>query len=121
MTADSDRRLGLLFGVIGAVLLVVAAVVRFLLGVVFLATGHGYLGLGSLGESVLYLVVGLIVGFFAVLGRSRGTDRSLAIGIILIVLAIVGWLALGFGNSILALLGAVFTLISGILFLVAGR
>ncbi|MGA8541930.1 MAG: hypothetical protein WB947_00070 [Thermoplasmata archaeon] len=121
MTADSDRRLAFIFGALGAVLLVIAAIVRFFLGVVFVATGHGYLGIGSIGESVIFLVVGLVIGFFALIGRSRGTDRSLAVGVILVVLAIVGWVALGFGSSLLALLGAVFTLISGIIFLVAGR
>jgi hypothetical protein len=121
MSAYEDRRLALIFGVVGAVLLVVAALIRFLVGVVFLATGHGYLGIGSIGEAIIFLVVGLVIGFFAILGRSRGSDRSLAIGVILVVLAIVGYFALGFGTSILALLGAVFTLISGILYLVAGR
>jgi hypothetical protein len=121
LTADGDRRIALIFGVIAAVLLVADAVLRFLAGIVFFATGRGLAALGSADEAVLYLVVGLVIGFFAILGRSRGADRSLAIGIVLIVLAIVGWLALGFGGSVLAILAAVFALISGILFLVAGR
>ncbi len=121
VTADGDRRLGLIFGVVAAVLLVVDALLRFLVGIVFLATGRELAALGSADEAVIFLVLGLVIGFFAVLGRSRGADRSLAVGIILIVLAIVGWLALGFGSSLLAILAAVFTLIAGILFLVAGR
>lgn len=121
MTADGDRRLGLIFGVVAAVLLVVDALLRFLVGIVFLATGRELAALGSADEAVIFLVLGLVIGFFAVLGRSRGADRSLAVGIILIVLALVGWLALGFGSSLLAILAAVFTLIAGILFLVAGR
>lgn len=110
-----------MFGVLGALLLILAALVRFLLGVVFLATGHGYLGLGSITESVLYLVIGLVIGLFAFLGQQRGTDRAMLAGIVLIVLSIVGWFTLGFGGSLLALLGAVLTLISGIVFVVAGR
>lgn len=120
-TADGDRRLGMVFGVLGAVLLVAAAVVRFFVGVLFLATGHGIDALGSVNDAVIFLVVGLVIGFFAILGRSRGNDRSLVAGVILVVLAIVGWFALGFGSSVLAILGAIFTLIAGILFLVAGR
>ncbi len=121
MTADSDRRLALIFGVIAAVLLVVDALLRFLVGAIFLATGRELAALGSANEAVIFLVLGLVIGFFAILGRSREADRSLAVGIILVVLALVGWLALGFAGSVLALLAAVFTLIAGILFLVAGR
>jgi len=121
MSADGDRRLALIFGVVAAVLLVADALLRFLVGVAFLVTGKNFQALGSASEAVIFLVVGLIIGFFAVLGRTRDADRSLAVGVILIVLAIVGWLALGFSSSLLAILAAVFTLISGILFLVAGR
>ena len=121
MTADGDRRLALIFGVLAAVLLVLDAVLRFFLGVVLLASGRAHAAVGSVGGAVVFLVVGLIVGFFAVLGRTRDADRSLAAGLVLIVLALVGWLALGFGGSLLAILAAIFALISGILFLVAGR
>lgn len=121
MTAEGDRRLGLIFGVIAAVLLIVDATLRFLVGVVFLATGHGLEAHTSVAEAVILLVVGLLIGFFAILGRSRDTDRGLAAGAILIVLALIGWLALGFESSVLAILAAVFALIAGILFLVAGR
>lgn len=121
MPTDGDHRLGFVFGILGALLLVLAAVVRFLLGVVFLATGHGYLGLGSLTESVLYLVLGLVVGFFAFVGSRRGSDQAMVAGIVLIVLAVLGWLVLGFGGSLLALLGGVFALIAGILFIAAAR
>jgi len=121
MSADGDRRLALVFGVVGAVLLVLDALLRFLFGVVLLVSGHTHAGAGSVGGAVIFLVVGLLIGFFALLGRARSQDRSLAAGIILIVLALVGWLALGFGGSLLAILAVVFTLIAGILFLVAGR
>jgi hypothetical protein len=121
MTADGDRRLALVFGVVGALLLILAAVIRLVVGVVFLAAGHGYDAFGAVTGAVIFFVVGLLIGFFAVLGRSRSGDRSFAVGVILIVLAFVGWLALGFAGSVLAILAAVFALISGILFLVAGR
>lgn len=121
MTADGDRRLALVFGVIAAVLLVVDASIRFLAGLLFLATGRELAALGTADGAVIYLVIGLVIGFFSILGRNRGTDRSAAVGIILIVLAVVGYFALGFGASVLALIAAVFTLIAGILFLAAGR
>jgi hypothetical protein len=121
MSSDGDRRLAFVFGVLGALFLVLASVLRFFLGVVFLATGHGYIGVGAIGQSIIYLVVGLLVGLFALFGRRRGSDQALTAGIVLIVLAILGWFFLGFGGSILALLGSVFALIAGIVFVVAGR
>ncbi len=111
----------MIFGLIAATLLILAALLRFLAGIVFAVSGRGFLALGSLDGAVILLVLGLLIGFFAILGRSREADRSIAAGVLLVVLAVVGWLALGFGNSLLAILGAVFTLISGILFLVVGR
>jgi hypothetical protein len=121
MTAEGDRRLGLIFGVIAAVLLIVDAVLRFLVGIVFLATDRRFAALGSVDSAVIFLVLGLVIGFFAILGRSRAADRSIAVGAVLVVIALVGWLALDFASSVLAILAAVFTLIAGILFLVAGR
>ncbi len=121
MTADGDRRIALVFGVIAAALLLVDALLRLAFGVFYFVRGRELAALGSTGSAVIFLVIGLVIGFFAVLGRSRGQDRSLAVGVVLIVLALVGLLALGFAGNVLALLAAVFTLIAGILFLVAGR
>jgi hypothetical protein len=121
MTAEGDRRLGLIFGVIAAALLIVDAVLRFLVGILFLATDRRFAALGSVDSAVIFLVIGLVIGFFAILGRGREADRGLAVGIILIVLALVGLFALGFANSVLAILAAVFALVAGILFLAAGR
>jgi hypothetical protein len=121
MTADGDRRLAMIFGLIAAVLLVTAAILRLLVGAAFFVTGRELAALGSANEAVIFLVLGLVIGFFSLMGRSRTADGSLAVGVILVVLAVVGWLALGFGGSLLALLAAVFTLIAGILFLVTGR
>jgi hypothetical protein len=121
MSVQADRRLGFVFGVLGAVLLILDALLRFARGVVFLATGFTYAALGSIGSSILFVVVGLLIGFFAFVGRHPGSDRSLAAGVILIVLALLGWLVLGFGGSLLAILAGVLTIIAGILFLVGGR
>lgn len=121
MSATGDRRLALLFGILSAVLFVLAGVVSFLFGVVFLALGAGGVALGAWTHSVVDVVVGLLVGVFAVMGRSGGSDRTLGAGIILVVIAIVGWLGLGFGGGIVEILAALFALISGILYLVATR
>lgn len=121
MAHESDRRIGMIFGVLGAVLLVLAGLVALIAGVVFLAFGHSHGALGSFSQSVIFVVIGLVIGAISLLGRTPGGDRALVAGIVLIVLAVVGWFALGFGGGVLAILGAVFTLIGGIFFLVGSR
>ena len=121
MSVRGDRRLGFYFGVLGAVLLVLDALLRFARGVVFLATGFPHAATGSLAASILFVVVGLLIGFFAFVGRHPDPDRSLAAGVILVVIAILGWLVLGFGSSLLAILAGILTIIAGILFLLGGR
>jgi hypothetical protein len=120
MTDTSTRRLGFLFGILAAVLLVLAAVFQFVLGVVFLTTGRAVGGLSSLGSAIVLVVVALLIGFFAFLGRSRSADYPLVAGIVLIVIAVVGWLW-GFGGGLFGVLAGLFALIAGILFLVSGR
>jgi hypothetical protein len=121
MSATSDHRIASLLGLLGAVLLIVQGILDLLSGVVYLAVGHGARAYGSLDQAVIFVVAGLLVGFFAAIGRMRGEERSLVAGVILIVLALVGWLALGFGSGLLGILAAVLVLIAGVVYLLAGR
>ena len=108
-----------MFGVLSAILFILAAAVDFIGGFVFLAFGSGGHALGSWARSVIDVVVALMVGLFTVLGRSGDRDRTLAAGVILVVLAFVGWFALGLTGEILALVGVLFALVAGILYLVS--
>jgi hypothetical protein len=119
MTAAENRRLAMVLGLVGALLLVLEGLVDLVSGVVFVALGHGFRAVGVVEQSFLFVVVGLLIGFFAFFGRSRGDDRSVVAGVVLIVLVVLGWLALGFTSGILALLGSVFVLVAGILFVFA--
>jgi hypothetical protein len=121
VSATENRRIAFILGILAALLLLISAFLHFVVGVGLLVTGAGRPGLGSLGASIVEVVVALLFGFFSVLGRSPGNDRSLAAGLVLIVLAVVGWAALGFGGELLALLAAVLALVAGVLFLVSGR
>lgn len=121
MPSSSDRNLAFLLGIFGAILLVLAGVAYFFFGFVLLALGLGGHALGAWDRSVIDVVVGILVGVFAVFGRSGSEDRTLGAGIALIVLAIVGWFGLGFGGGIVELLASLLTLLSGILYLVARR
>lgn len=118
MAKGDPRGFAFLFGVLGALVLVLAGIVDFVGGFVFLAIGAGGHALGAWGRSVVEVVVGLIVGAFALVGRSGEHDRGLAAGVVLVVIAIVGWFGLGFGGELLALLAVLFVLISGILYLI---
>ena len=119
MPAGDNRGIAVLFGVLAALLFVVAGVVAFVGGFVSLAVGAGGHALGDWGRSVLYIVVGLVVGLFAALGHSGDRDRTVASGVVLVVLAVVGWVGLGFGGELLALIASLFSLIAGILYLVS--
>ncbi len=118
---DQNRRYAFLFGALGAILLVLSALIDFVGGFVFLALGSGGPAIAAWGRSVVDVVVGLIVGAFALLGRSGPSDRSLMAGVVLVVIAIVGWFGLGLANGVIALLAVLFCLIGGVIFLVSSR
>jgi hypothetical protein len=119
--ASDERRLAFLFGALAAILLVLVGAIDFVGGFVFLAFGLGGHALGAWARSILVVVVGIIVGAFAFYGSSGPKERAFGAGIILVVLAFVGWFGLGFGGGVLELLAAIFALVSGILYLLSAR
>lgn len=119
--SGGERGIGAALGLIGAVLFFFEAFLDLVRGVVYLALGHGMHSFGPFDEALLLIVVGILVAVFAVMGGVRPGDRSLLSGAVLVVVALVGWLALGFGTGVLALLGSVFVLLAGVVFLVASR
>ena len=121
MTADSDRRLAGLLGILGAVLIALEAAFDLVRGVVYLAIGHAAFGLDAFSQALILLVFGLLVGVFAVVGGQRREARATVAGAVLLVLVVVGWLALGVGSGLVALLGLLLVLVAGVVFLVAGR
>lgn len=121
MAGATDRGIGGLFGLLGAVLIGLEGLLDLVRGVVYLAVGRGFRAFGSLDESIVLIVLGFVIALFALLGMARRQERSLVAGAVLVVVAIVGWLALGFGAGILGLLGTIFVLIGGVVLLVAGR
>lgn len=121
MSRADDRGIAFVLGVLAAVLLILEAFVRLVLGVVFFATNHVLIGVGAVGSSIVFVVIGLLIGFFALIGRSPAPDRAMTSGIALVVLAILGWLVLGFSADVLGILGGVLAFLAGVLFLVAAR
>jgi len=118
MTNLTERGLGYGFGLLGGVLLLVGSLVSFLFGVVDLATGHPFGALAAATLGVLWLVIGALALFFAYLGYHGWSDRPLASAVLLVVLAVVGWAFLGLGANVVVLVGGLFALLGGVLFLV---
>jgi hypothetical protein len=62
-----------------------------------------------------------VLALFAVFGRSGNRDRAVGAGVVMIVLAMLGLLVLGLASGILGILGEVFVLIGGLLYVVDSR
>jgi hypothetical protein len=113
--------IGRLLGFLGGVLLVVDAffVAVFGYGYAILQRSAGEALHATVG-SIEVFVVGVLVLVFVFVGSNRTRDSSLAAGVVLIVLAVVTWVWIGPGD-LLGVLGALFALLSGVLFLVPDR
>jgi hypothetical protein len=116
-----NRGLGFFFGALGVILIALEGLLDLARGFVFAAVARPVLGLGFLTAAVLFIVIAIVLGFFVLLGSRGPRDRTLTAGVILVVLALVGFLVLGFAGGLLALLGGVFVLIGGLLYLFAAR
>lgn len=118
MTELTERRLGWGFGLLGAALIAIAAVVSLAFAIADVAIGRGGGAIVMSTEALLLLVVGGLALFFAYLGHRTWSDRPIVSGVLLIVIAAVGWGVLGLGDSVIALVGALFVFLAGVLYLV---
>jgi len=117
MSDLTERKLGWGFGLLGGVLIMAGAVVSALVGTFDLATGRltGALYAGS--AAVLLFAVGALALFFSYLAHRPWSDKPIVAGILLVVIAAIGWGVTGFGGNVFALLGALFVFLAGLLFL----
>ena len=118
MTDLTERNLGYGFGLLGGLLIVIGAIVALMTGVADLVLSHPFATINAWSESVVLFVVGALALFFAYLGQHSWRDRGLVSGIMMVVVAVLGWTVLGLGTNLVALVGAIFVLLSGILYLV---
>jgi hypothetical protein len=114
----TERGLGHLFGLIGGALIIVGGVVAAAFGFADLVLGHTFGAMSALGEAVVLAVVGALVMLFAYLGDHEWRDRPVASGVLLVLLALIGWAVLGLGVNVLALVGGIFALLAGALYLI---
>jgi|SRR5208282_5762954 len=121
MSRYGNRSIGFLFGLLGSFLIVLEGFIDFVRSAFFLAIGHPLVALGAFTASVLFVVLGVVLAGFVFLGRAHRRERALASGVVLVVVALLGLLLLGFANTILGLLGAIFVLIAGLLYIIETR
>ncbi len=116
MAEWTEQRLGYGFGLLGAGLIALGGLVGLVTGAADLALGHPLGALGAVSAAIVLLVVGGLAGFFAWIGRHDWSGRPMASGILLIVIAVIGWAVVGIDASLLALIGSLFVFLAGILF-----
>ena len=118
MTELTEQRLGFGFGVLGGVLIALGALVALVVGTVDLVVGRPFGALGAATEAVLLFVVGGLAMFFAYLAHRDWSAHPLTSGVMLLVTALIAWIVIGIGGNLLALVGSLFVLMAGILYLV---
>jgi hypothetical protein len=118
MSDLTERRLGWGFGLLGGLLFIAGAIVSGAVGAFDLAVGHPMSALGAGTAAVLLFVVGALALFFSYLAHRPWQDRPLTAGILLVVVAAIGWGVLALGGNVLAIVGAVFVFLAGALLLV---
>jgi len=118
MENTTERSLGHLFGLLGGVLILVGGVVAGAFGIADLVLSRMVGAAGALSATVVLFVLGALVALFAHLGEHGWKDRPLSTGVLLVVLAVVSWAALGLGANLVAMIGGIFALLAGILYLI---
>lgn len=114
----SERTMGHLFGLIGGALIIVGAAIAAAFGVADLLLGHAFAAMGAGGEAIVLGVVGALVLLFAYLGEHGWAEKPVVSGVLLVLLAIISWAVLGLGVNALAIIGGIFTLLAGALYLI---
>jgi hypothetical protein len=118
MENTTERSLAHVFSLVGGLLIMVGGVVALVFGLANLALGHLTGAAAAVSESVVLFVVGGLVVLFGHMGERVWKDRPLTSGVLLVVLAVVGWAVLGLGANVVALIGGIFALLAGILYLI---
>ena len=88
MTNLTERNIGYGFGLLGALLIGLGAIVALAVGTADLVVGHSFGAISMVSEAVVLFVVACIAGFFAYLGNRGWSDRPFVSGVILVVVAL---------------------------------
>jgi hypothetical protein len=118
MENTTEREMGHLFGLVGGLLMLGGGLFAGAFGITDLVLGRLSDAAGALGAAVVLFVVGALVVLFAHFAEHGWKDRPFASGVMLVVLAVIGWATLGLGVNVLALVGGIFVLLAGVLYLI---
>jgi hypothetical protein len=118
MENATERTVGHLFGLVGGLLILVGGLVSVVFGFANLIVGHPFAAASALSEAIVLFVVGALVMIFAHMGEDAWKTRPVASGILLVILAVIGWSVLGLGSNVVALVGGIFALLAGVLYLI---
>jgi hypothetical protein len=118
MAELTEQRLGYGFGLLGGALIALAGLVSLSVGTAELLLGRPLVAIGAAGNAMVLFVVGGLAMFFAWLSRHDWSARPFASGVLLTLLAVVGWAIVGIDSSLLALIGSLFAFLAGVLFLI---
>ncbi len=118
MENTKEREMGHLFGLMGGLFILSGGLFAIAFGVADLALGRIVAGASSLGAAIVLFMVGGLVVLFAHLAEHGWKDRGFTSGVMLVVLGLIGLAALGFGANVLALVGGIFALLAGVLYLI---
>ncbi len=121
MSDLGDRRLGAFLGLVGAVLIALDGFLDLARGIFYVLVSKGGHAFLPFDQALIDLVLAMIVAVFSAIGGLRGENRSLLGGVVLVVVVLFGWLALGLGVGVLSILGALLTLVAGVVLLVSSR
>ena len=119
MTDLSEQRLGWIFAVLGAALFALAGLVALFVGTVDLVRDRAMTALAVDSEALLLFVVAGLAFLFAALGRRNWSHRPITVGLLLVAVAAIGWGILGLGDNVIAVVGAIFVFLAGVLQLVS--
>lgn len=114
----TEREMGHLFGLVGGVLVIAGGLFSTGFGVTELALGLGAPGAAALASGAVLFVVGGWILFFSHLEERGWRRRPVTCGAVLVLLALAGWAVLALGANVLVLVGGVFALLAGVLYLV---
>jgi hypothetical protein len=118
MTSLTERNLGYGFGLLGGLLIFLGGLAALVLGAAQAILGHPNPAVSMVSEAIVLFVLGGLAVFFAYLGSHGWKDHALTTGILLVIIALLGWGLFGIGSSLLALVGGIFVFLSGVLYLV---
>ena len=118
MENTTERTLGQVLGLVGGLLILVGGLVALVFGTLDLALGRWAGAASAVSGAIVLFVVGGLILLFSHLGEHEWKDRALTTGVMLVVLAVIGWAALGLGSNVVAIVGGLFAFLAGVLYLI---